>query len=295
MNSNWSYSPETPNWGQTRFFGSCDLEIWQVTLKNNKAPLLTLGGTARWLQLQPSSSWPRPTVSAFQYFRLSALTKLAVSHFLHQIYSPSKEEALQSLLMSMSTLVFWLFDEENIRRHDGCNKWWRWLQLMFRERWRGLHDSFDELVPLITQEICFKYFWNLAKIYRALLRWTPSSFFGEAVMMSPHDGGTHLEWVEGRGVKVLSQILSDESLSYSLKHISTGEHSLHISWRSTHPLFPIFKMTPWHGNMFRVTGPLCGEFTGHWWIPLTKASDAEFDVFFDLRLTKRLSKQSRLR
>ena len=39
----------------------------------------------------------------------------------------------------------------------------------------------------------------------------------------------------GSGVKALSQILSDESLSYSLKHISTGEHSLHISWRSTHP------------------------------------------------------------
>ena len=28
-------------------------------------------------------------------------------------------------------------------------------------------------------------------------------------------------------------------------------------------------------NIFRVTGPLCGEFTGHRWIPLTKASDAE--------------------
>ena len=26
---------------------------------------------------------------------------------------------------------------------------------------------------------------------------------------------------------------------------------------------------------FRVTGPLCGELTGHRWIPLTKASDAE--------------------
>ena len=27
------------------------------------------GGTARWLQLQPSSAWPRLTVSAFQYSR----------------------------------------------------------------------------------------------------------------------------------------------------------------------------------------------------------------------------------
>ena len=50
-----------------------------------------------------------------------------------------------------------LFDVENIRRYDGCNKWWRWLQLMLREGWRGLHDSFDELFSLITQEICFEY------------------------------------------------------------------------------------------------------------------------------------------
>ena len=30
-----------------------------------------------------------------------------------------------------------------------------------------------------------------------------------------------------------------------------------------------------NGNIFRVTGPLCGEFIGHRWIPLTKASDTE--------------------
>ena len=29
-------------------------------------------------------------------------------------------------------------------------------------------------------------------------------------------------------------------------------------------------MTSSNGNIFRVTGPLCGEFTGHRWIPLTK-------------------------
>ena len=43
-------------------------------------------------------------------------------------------------------------------------------------------------------------------------------------------------------------------------------------------------MTSSDGNIFRVTGHLCREFTGHRWIPRTKASDAErsFDVFFDL-------------
>ena len=33
-------------------------------------------------------------------------------------------------------------------------------------------------------------------------------------------------------------------------------------------------MTSSNGNIFRVTGLFCGEFTGHRWIPLTKASDA---------------------
>ena len=48
-------------------------------------------------------------------------------------------------------------------------------------------------------------------------------------------------------------------------------------------------MTSSHGNVFHVTGRLCSEFTGHWWIPLANASS--FDVFFDLHLNKSLSKQ----
>ena len=43
MNSNLSYSLETPNLGQIRRFFEepCDLENWQMTLKNNRAPLLS--------------------------------------------------------------------------------------------------------------------------------------------------------------------------------------------------------------------------------------------------------------
>ena len=41
VNSNWSYSPETPNLGQIRrFLEPCDLVIWRMTLKNNRAYLL---------------------------------------------------------------------------------------------------------------------------------------------------------------------------------------------------------------------------------------------------------------
>ena len=38
-------------------------------------------------------------------------------------------------------------------------------------------------------------------------------------------------------------------------------------------------MTSSNGNNFRVTGSLCWEFIGFRWIPLTKASDAEFCCF----------------
>ena len=50
------------------------------------------------------------------------------------------------------------------------------------------------------------------------------------------------------------------------------------SWHGTRIIILI--MTSSNGNIFRVTGPLCGEFTGHLWIPLTTASDSELWCFF---------------
>ena len=50
-------------------------------------------------------------------------------------------------------------------------------------------------------------------------------------------------------------------------------------------------MTSSNGNIFRVTGPLCGEFTGPGELPTQRPVMRSFDVFFDLRLNKRLSKQ----
>ena len=40
-----------------------------------------------------------------------------------------------------------------------------------------------------------------------------------------------------------------------------------------------YMMQSSNGKVFRVTGPLCGEFTGHRWIPCTKASGAELWCF----------------
>ena len=56
----------------------------------------------------------------------------------------------------------------------------------------------------------------------------------------------------------------------------------------------IRNMTWWRHQIktfFRVIGPLCGEFTGPVEFPAQRSVTRSFDVFFDLRLNKRLSKQ----
>ena len=49
-------------------------------------------------------------------------------------------------------------------------------------------------------------------------------------------------------------------------------------------------MTSSNGNIFRVTGHLCGELIDDRWIPLTKASEGGLDVFFFLSAPEWLSK-----
>ena len=59
--------------------------------------------------------------------------------------------------------------------------------------------------------------------------------------------------------------------------VCTKEQKPHSS-TSLAPLWEVM-MTSSNGNIFRVTGHLCGEFTGHRWTPRTKASDAELWCF----------------
>ena len=60
---------------------------------------------------------------------------------------------------------------------------------------------------------------------------------------------------------------------------------------TTMVLLPLHMMTSSNGNIFRVTGLLCGEFTGPGEFPAQRPVTRSFGVFFDMRLNKRLSKQ----
>ena len=61
---------------------------------------------------------------------------------------------------------------------------------------------------------------------------------------------------------------------------------MQLPWKTPHRM-----MTSSNGNIFRGTGPLCGEFAGPGELPTQRPVTRSFDVFFDLRLNKRLSKQ----
>ena len=89
----------------------------------------------------------------------------------------------------------------------------------------------------------------------------------------------------------------------SMKYfILTNAHSCHYSFyrRRSWNILPgklihclIDMMTSSNGNIFRITGPLCGEFTAPGEFHAQRPVTQSFDVFFHLRLNKRLSKHSR--
>ena len=62
-----------------------------------------------------------------------------------------------------------------------------------------------------------------------------------------------------------------QAITWTSVDLLTRSSSFHVR--------TVLMMTSSNGNIFHVTGHLCGEFTGLRWIPRTKASDAELWCF----------------
>ena len=72
------------------------------------------------------------------------------------------------------------------------------------------------------------------------------------------------------------------SLSYCLHIMGTLRPTQNSNLFADNCYFLVWKLvmvTSSNESNFRVNGPLCGEFTDHRWIPLTKANDAELWCF----------------
>ena len=93
------------------------------------------------------------------------------------------------------------------------------------------------------------------------------------------------------GISYTGKMTSLYWFSPQVTFIYNTHHSRHAIGRTRRWGVRCLMMTSSNGTIFRVTGPLCGEFTGPGEFPAQRPVTRSFDVFFDLRLNKRLSKQ----
>ena len=102
----------------------------------------------------------------------------------------------------------------------------------------------------------------------------------------------HIRYVYGKSVLAWIMACCCQGTSHylnqwwrrSLCHmaLNTGQldcSTASSSWQHGKQKSLTFMMTSSNGNVFSVTGHLCGEFTGPRWIPRTKASDVELWCF----------------
>ena len=91
-------------------------------------------------------------------------------------------------------------------------------------------------------------------------RWIGNKQFPEPMMTQLSDAYMR-QWIPFR--KIRSQF------KYNYAFVAIKSHMCSPA------TYPCPMMTSSNGNIFRVTGHLCGKFTGPRWIPHTKASDVE--------------------
>ena len=102
-------------------------------------------------------------------------------------------------------------------------------------------------------------------------------------------GWAWLVWrfTEGLAAAIIPTLIVDFNVNQEMQHWNPIFRLKWLGWRP----FCCNMMTSSNGNIFRVTGHLCGEFTGPGEFPTQRPTARSFDVFFDLRLNKQLSKQ----
>ena len=134
----------------------------------------------------------------------------------------------------------------NDKHHNICDVFIYWLKSPWNGDWNGNY--------MRTQQIC-----------------PPQSFMvltcshkHKKAYHRPNNIGVDIIIRTATAVIILNLVLAKGDISH--------QRSLFIKR-------PHLMMTSWNGNIFRVTGPLCREFTGHRWIPRAKASDAELWCF----------------
>ena len=109
----------------------------------------------------------------------------------------------------------------------------------------------------------------------------PSHYLNQPML-----GSCQLDSWQQISVKFESEFFIQEN-AFEIVVCQNGSHSIQGEMSKTCPCYPwepflesfLQIMISSNENIFRVTGPLCGEFTGYQWILHTKASDVELWCF----------------
>ena len=123
----------------------------------------------------------------------------------------------------------------------------------------GIQAPFWFVFGMVVYTLAFTITWDRTIQYChvrfmwVLFKW-PNFISKVQIINSPKTSTDLTHWWHSRDIKHISNVLF-----YSYSIVS---HDDVIKWK-----------------IFHITGPLWGESTGHWWIPLTKDSDAEVLMF----------------
>ena len=119
--------------------------------------------------------------------------------------------------------------------------------------------------------------WNLTGTSAALL---PVKFQSDVIFLTATLMASRLHeilrWDVLSDIEMGPRWRGDSNLPHRAKKVLSKYH-VHI-WQVS-PQFSYTMMTSSNGNIFRVTGHFCREFTGYRWIPCTKASNMELWCF----------------
>ena len=191
VNLNWSYSPETPNLGQNRrSFVPCDLEIWRMTLKNNRALLLCYFKLCCFI-LQPyvNSNWSYSPETAILGFDLCDRDlwpwPLAWTSLVSMVITPENFMMIRWEEHSVKGVT----DRRTDRQTDGQTERGvlraAWSQLkMKRYFWsRGLTYDVEEVFPWkICTELVISFELDITKIRNSIqIILSSASNFGNTI------------------------------------------------------------------------------------------------------------------
>ena len=188
MNSNWNYSPETlirVKIGD--FFVLCDLDIWWMTLENNRAPLLyyielyasfqsheriQTGVTVRkrWIRVKIGKFlsrvtlefdvWPWKTIGHLFYVALSFVHhSIDISEFKLELQSGNAQFGSKSMVFVPCELDIWHMTLKNNRAPLLCyfklcasfrSHWHWWIQTRATIRKRPIWVKIDDFFSRLT-------------------------------------------------------------------------------------------------------------------------------------------------